>query len=84
MTKMTVVEHNQDEMYELLKDEKGQFFLSILCGGVGVYEVYIRLTPEDVSDYLRNGTDSITQLSNRIRQNPTAFEDQVVTKLPER
>ena len=42
------------------------YFLEVLCGGVGMYSVFLRLTPEQVSGYKAGGSEWIRRLSRAI------------------
>ena len=50
---MTIVYNNQPWMYSLLKDKpSGVYYLEVVCGSTFLYNVYLRLTDEEVATFL--------------------------------
>ena len=51
--KMTKIYKNLPWMYSLLKDEpSGTYYREVVCGTIGWYEVYLRLTEAEVAAFL--------------------------------
>ncbi len=63
---------NEPWNYQLIKNNY-EYFLSIMCGSVGLYEVEIKLTREEISEYEQNGKTSIEKLVSSIRENPEKY-----------
>ena len=64
--------------YEVLLDEvTGEYFIDVLCGTVGMYNVRLKLTDEEVEAF---GVDStaLEYLADRVRYSPQAFADRSV------
>ena len=52
---MTTIYTNQPWMYSLLKNEfSGVYYLEVVCGSIGLYNMYLRLTDEEVATFLPN------------------------------
>jgi hypothetical protein len=58
----------------LLFEEEAKLLLSIVCGGVGVYDVDFELTGEEIASYRQAGSDYVDQLANSVRAKPAVFE----------
>jgi hypothetical protein len=65
-------------LYILEEDEQQTLFLGVLCGGVGVYEVRIRLTDEEREEYLAQGRDFLDRLSLDVAKDHERFKDRIV------
>ena len=65
---MTEIYKNLPWMYSLLHDEPtGAYYLNVVCGTIGWYEVYLRLTEAEVAAFLpavaRLQPDALTALA---------------------
>jgi len=49
-----LLERNPYWMYSLYESDKGELFIETACGSVGLYDVWLRLTDEDVVKYRAN------------------------------
>ena len=58
--------------YTLYKDEKG-LSLSVVCGGVGLFEVEVIFTAADVQEYEMN-PHFLDEFSEKVRNNPKKFQ----------
>lgn len=56
---MTILARNRDHMATLFERD-GQAYLTVVVGGVGLYEVTITVPSEDVALYLRDEDALIT------------------------
>lgn len=66
-------------LYDVVVDERtGAYFLDVVCGGVGMYVVRIRLTPEEIEDFKRNET-SLDGLARQVSYDPDRFAERLVT-----
>ena len=89
--KMTKIYKNLPWMYSLLKDEpSGTYYLEVVCGTIGWYEVYLRLTEAEVAAFLpavaAGQPDALTALaqsaeSPMIRDELTRHADAVRARL---
>jgi len=61
-------------LYRLFEDEVG-LGLGVLCGGVGMYEVKIRLTEAEERRYREVGRGFLENLSKLVRQGREQFRD---------
>jgi hypothetical protein len=52
----------------------GRRLLSVVCGGVGIYEIEFELTDDEVAVYGRSGNTYLDELAGAARSTPTAFE----------
>lgn len=48
--------------------------LSVVCGGVGVYEIEFELRGDEIADYEQIGSVHFDELADAVRSTPTAFE----------
>ncbi|GAA4020909.1 hypothetical protein GCM10022409_00560 [Hymenobacter glaciei] len=69
--KMTELYKNLPWMYSLLKDESaGAYYLEVVCGTIGWYEVYLRLTEAEVAAFLpavaAGVPDALTALAKEV------------------
>jgi hypothetical protein len=58
-----------------------RLFLSVVCGGVGVYDVDLELTVAEAASYRQIGKAYIDELANAIRAKPAEFESRWVAGL---
>jgi hypothetical protein len=58
----------------LLFEEEAKLLLSVVCGGVGVYDVDFELTGEEIASYRQGGSVCVDQLANLARTKPAEFE----------
>ena len=56
-----------------LISESNKYFLSVLCGTVGMFEVKIELTEEEEKSYVKKGAEYIDKLADQIRNNPGEY-----------
>ena len=45
--------------YDLFEEDDGSLRLVVLCGTIGLYEVSVTLSDEQVADFDRNGTPAL-------------------------
>lgn len=70
---------DRQEMYRLFEYEGG-LGLGVLCGGVGMYEVKIRLTEAEEARYREEGRDFLADLSKLVRHKKEEFRDRWITE----
>jgi hypothetical protein len=58
----------------LLFEDKTKLFLSVVCGGVGVHDVDIQLTRDEIEHYSQAGSGYVDHLANSIRAKPADFQ----------
>ena len=59
--------------YTLSIDVSNTYTLSVLCGTVGMYEVEVILSNNQVKDYKQRGESAIDELAEAIRVNPNQY-----------
>lgn len=69
---------NQDKMYRLFEDEYGHLYIGVVCGGVAVYEMKIKLTTDEVDRYNAHGIAVMDDLANDIAHNSSSFESRAI------
>jgi hypothetical protein len=67
---------NHEKWYELLSDDDGALYLDVVCGGVGMYSVKIKITPDQVAQYRDEGMRFLDDVAYRVTKGE--FRDQVV------
>lgn len=60
--------------YSLLESESGDFIFNVVSGSVGLYEIKISLTPDEISRYTKEGNSYLALLANEIRSNESDFQ----------
>jgi hypothetical protein len=68
---MTELYKNQDWLYSLLHDESsGDYYLQVVCGTIGWYEVALRLTETEAATFLQDlaahHSDNMTALAKAV------------------
>ncbi len=59
--------------YRLFKNSSDEYVLSVLCGTIGLYEVEVKLSPQQIQDYEDKGEKVIDELAQEIRNNPANY-----------
>lgn len=62
----------KDWFYSLY-EENDEFFLHTLCGGVAQFEIRLKLSEQEKSDYNEKGEKFIDSFSKSIQENPNDF-----------
>ncbi len=64
-------EHCGHEFFE----RHGQFFLTVTCGTVAVFDLTVELTPDEVGAFEREGLDVVRALADQIRFDPGSYQE---------
>ena len=65
--------------YRLLKSKSSeQYFLEVLCGGIGMYEVIIELDTEEIDRLKDEGERFIEDLAYKIGKNNSKYSERSV------
>lgn len=56
----------------------GHYALSVVCGGIGIYEFSFRLNEQQVEHYRREGLAFIARLADTVRADQSPFESQKI------
>jgi hypothetical protein len=51
-----------------------RLLLSVVCGGVGVYEMEFELSDDEAQSYRQTGCEYLDRLAGVVRSAPTSFE----------
>jgi hypothetical protein len=70
---------NEPWDYQLIKDAD-EYFLSVVCGSSGLYEVEFKLTQEEANEYEKNGKAGIEKMVSIVRNNPEKYMDSKFVK----
>lgn len=57
----------------MLFSDEDCLLLSVVCGGVGVYELNFKLTVDEATNYRQSGSAYVDQLACAVRATPTSF-----------
>jgi hypothetical protein len=60
--------------YTLYRNDE-RFFLSVVCGSVGLFERDIELSEEEIGAYRSLGKEAIDALASKINHEPSSYED---------
>lgn len=63
---------NERWNYQLIKNEE-KYILSVMCGTVGLYEIEIELTSNQIKEFNEQGKEYIEKLVGIIRLNPSDY-----------
>jgi hypothetical protein len=64
--------------YVFSEDASGHYILTVVCGGVGVYEVTIRLNASQSESYKSDGLAYVAGLAEQVRHDQAPFEAQKI------
>lgn len=70
-----ITEIERESWNYILFRRRRDIIISVVSGGVALYEINVRLNDEDVSNYESNGKGFLKELANEIRLRPGRFED---------
>ena len=62
--------------YTFSEQHPGDYILSVVCGGAGLYDFVIRLTSAQIAAYEREGIPYISRLAEEVRYDQTPFNTQ--------
>ncbi|MBO9613221.1 MAG: hypothetical protein J7619_11025 [Dyadobacter sp.] len=62
--------------YTFSEQHPGEYILSVVCGGAGLYDFAIRLTATQIADYELEGIPYISRLAEQVRYDQTPFNGQ--------
>jgi len=65
------------EDYSLYEDEKGDLWIEVVCGSIGLYEVRVKLLPEEVEKY-KADPEFLEELASLIARNPEEYEKRIL------
>jgi hypothetical protein len=71
-----VLEDNQEQLYEIVEMDDGTVVLKIVLGTIGWYEMYIPLTPEELTRYREEGRSFLRWFIDRVRDKPSDYRRQ--------
>ncbi|MFC3652845.1 hypothetical protein ACFONN_14905 [Dyella humi] len=57
-----------------LFEDAGKLYMSVICGGVGIFSVDFELAGNEVANYRQVGCEYIDQLANSVRRKAAEFE----------
>ena len=64
----------KEETYSLYEDEKGELWIEVLCGSIGLYEVLVKLLPDEVNLY-RKRSSFLDDLAFQISKDPEKYKN---------
>ena len=63
---------NDDQWWELMEDASGRWWLEVVCGGAGMYEVKFRLTRKEEAA-CRKSPAALPRLVRKVQRHPREF-----------
>ena len=60
-------------------EKENKLFLSVVCGGVAVFEINLELNKEEVGKYELEGVLYIDKLAKEIQHSPSKFTERNIT-----
>lgn len=74
MTRRLVRDVNR--MYELSRDDDGDYHLCVLAGGIGIYEVKMKLNTQELDRYDSEGKSYLDDLAHSLaKYHNTTYKD---------
>lgn len=70
----------KNDWFEFVRNDTGAHFLTVLCGGIGLFEHTIRLTAEELALIDEYGEYYLEKLALDIARAPEKFADRLVRK----
>ena len=58
--------------YALYEDENNELWIEVLCGSIGMYEVLVKLNPDEIIQYKKDKS-FLQKLAWNISRNPEKF-----------
>ncbi|MFP2912588.1 hypothetical protein ACLESD_47765 [Pyxidicoccus sp. 3LFB2] len=62
--------HQSPLLYRLLRAPDGSLILEVVVGGFAMYEVRVRLTPEEAESYAREGRAFADRMAQAVMADP--------------
>ncbi len=59
--------------YVLSKTNSNDYILSVVCGTVGIFEVDITLSIDQIKKYENSGEEFLDELAAKVRSNPKSY-----------
>lgn len=56
-------------------EQNNNFYISVLCGKVGLYDTIVKLNKEELDLYQLEGEEFIDKFAQMIRDNPTQWKN---------
>lgn len=72
--------NNHERMFILEEDTRGALYFRVLCGGIGMYEVCIKLSDDECDGYANGGEEFLCELASEINYNSRAFSARSVSR----
>jgi hypothetical protein len=68
----------EDWNFVLSEGESGDFIFNVVSGSIGLYEIKISLTPDEINQYKKEGTTYLAALANEIRNDESRFQSRKI------
>jgi hypothetical protein len=62
-----------EQDYSFYEDDKGDLWIQVVCGSIGLYEVMVKLLPEEVEQY-KSDPGFLKYFSHIIARDPEKYE----------
>ena len=74
---MKILEHNQEELYEIVEMDDGTVVLEIVlaapAGAFAMYVLQVPFTPEELARYREEGSSFLRWFIDHVRDDPEKF-----------
>lgn len=77
MSKREILRNNT-KMYRLEKDEQDNLILSVLCGGIAMYEAKLCLNSEEKERYQQEGAEFIEEMAFDISNGSSEYKERLI------
>lgn len=68
---------NERLMYSLSQTEDNELILSVVCGGIGMYEAKINLNDEERHSFESEGETFLDNLASSIARDPESYQGRI-------
>ena len=69
---------DKENMYRIIEDSSGKLFISVLCGGIAMYELKFELNSIELEGYQSQGKIYLEQLAQKVARQTGEYEDRAV------
>ena len=73
-------EIDSSRMLWTLYQDQEEYYLSVICGSVAIFETSIRLSKSEYVQYSQQGSDILDRISSKVRNSPKDYQSVNIKK----
>ena len=66
-------------LWTLYQDQE-EYYLSVICGSVGIFDTNIRLTKSEYAQYSQQGSEILDRIASKVRNSPKDYQSVNIKK----